>query len=328
MQKLLRQRLCGILTSVLLIFSLAQPAGVTADQSGVVLTFDDTYIDQWYDYFSGGVGNDVKATFFVSHWHTLSAEQIRKLKWLESAGHEIGGHTYSHEGVAGSYNLDPANINAYLNEQIIPSLRNMRADGFNPVSFSYPSGERNRAYDAAVRRYFPYLRTTFTDENRELFQTDEIFHSETKRYEVLAGDGIDNSYNNPLAEINAAFLRAKTQNEIITLYAHRILPDASPDSSHNFAIPVSKLNAVIARAREIGLKFYTFRAAYVVGSHSSTGGGSGSSPVRYNGGAGSLDLVSLLSVLLLMGFWQRKCLTYSICHSLKNSLALNKKTVN
>ncbi|CAA6810053.1 MAG: Unknown protein, partial [uncultured Thiotrichaceae bacterium] len=250
---------------LLLTCALAQSAHAVEDKSGVVLSFDDTYVDQWHDYFSN-VSSDVKATFFISHWHNLTATEIQKLRDLEADGHEIGAHSYDHQGVAGDYNFDPNRTDEYLNEQIIPVLANMQADGFNPVSFSYPSGERNEVYDAAIRPYLPYLRTTFADESLDLFQMDDIFHSENSNYGVLAGDGIDNAYNNPIAEIEAAFLRAKTNNEIVTLYAHRLLQDGAENENYNYGIRISKLNQVIAAAQQMGLKFYTFAEAYQVGN--------------------------------------------------------------
>ena len=236
-----------------------------ATQPGLVLSFDDTYVDQWYDFF--GQRTDVKATFFVSYWHTLTPAQIDKLRQLEAGGHEIGAHSHSHVGVGDTaFNFDPALTETYVDEQVLPALANMVLDGFNPLSFSYPSGERDENYDAAIRPYFPYLRSTFADENKRLYQLDDIFHDENKQYGFLSGDGIDNSYGNDLVEIEEALLRAKNNNEILTLYAHRIVDDNSLDADHNYGVKVSRLEAVIAMAKNLGLKFYTFQEAYQVGN--------------------------------------------------------------
>lgn len=301
-----------LLLSTLVLHSPLQATG-EKDVAGVVLSFDDTYAKQWYDYFGQRTDSDeVKATFFVSYWHTLSDSEIDKLRLLQAKGHEIGNHTYSHKGIADNYGFDPDRVQEYLNDQVIPSLLNMRADGFFPVSFSYPFGERDEIYDAAVRRYFPYLRTTFADDNREMFQTDEIFHGPDSRYAVLAGDGIDNSYNNPIAEIEAAFLRAKTNNEIVTVYAHRILADDSPDADHPYGIRFSKLDRLITAAKEMGLKFYTFEEAWKISNQGSpvsnnnvTGNSSGGGPVN----AHIIFLLLLMSLLKLapgMMIWTRK----------------------
>ncbi|MCB1638248.1 MAG: polysaccharide deacetylase family protein, partial [Thiothrix sp.] len=194
--------------ALLLLCSVLGSTAQAATQPGVVLSFDDTYVDQWYDFFAHRT--DVKATFFVSYWHTLTPAQIDKLRQLEAKGNEIGAHSYSHVGVGdATFNFDPALTEKYVDEQVLPALANMLLDGFNPLSFSYPSGERDENYDAAIRPYFPFLRSTFADEQKRLYQLDDIFHDENKQYGFLSGDGIDNSYNNDLTEIEEALLRAK-----------------------------------------------------------------------------------------------------------------------
>jgi hypothetical protein len=66
--------------------------------------------------------------------------------------------------------------------------------------------------------------------------------------------------------------RAKERGEILTLYAHRILPAGE---THDYGIPASKLNAVIDQAKVLGLRFYTFQEAYRVGNSSAATGNVG-----------------------------------------------------
>lgn len=238
------------------------------NEAGLALTFDDDYVDQWYDYFITNEQNfdlsNVKVTFFVSNFHLLSTEQVNKLHALEAAGHEIASHSYSH----GEINIDdpdvnsPASVSNYLNTQVLPSMNEMVNAGFAPVSFSYPSGAHTPAYDDAIRTYFPYLRSVFADENHPLATIDRLYHNSDKYYTYLEGDSIDSSAQNELPEIEDALTRAKNNAEILTLYTHRILPDGQ---THTYAINVSKLNGVINAAKQRGLKFYTFSQAYSVG---------------------------------------------------------------
>ena len=229
-------------------------------KAGVSLTFDDYGVDSWYSMKDTFLEYNTKATFFVSQFHTLSDTEVNKLKSLEQDGHEIGCHTYTHLGVGRDFNYDNNRIDEYLNSQIIPAYNNMKNAGFNPVSFAYPYGEHNDAYDNAVRTYFPYLRTTASDANRRLYQLEEIFHKKGKHYTILAADGIDNSYHNELDEIREAFIKARENGEIITLYAHRV-----EDDNSDYAISPQKLESVIKMAQEIGLKFYTFKESYTIG---------------------------------------------------------------
>lgn len=259
---------------------LLTPVAVYSASAGVVLTFDDTSIDQWHDFFAER--NDVKATFFVSHWHTLSSRQIEKLRTLQNKGHEIGCHSYDHKPIHHApYLSEAGNVNLYLAEQVFPAIANMQASGFYPVSFSYPNGRRTPAYDEAIRPHLPYLRSTTPNAGQTLSTLDELYHNSSKRYGFLSGDGIDSGYQKELPEITAALQRAKDRGEILTLYAHRILPAGE---THNYGIPVSKLNAVIDRAKALGLRFYTFQEAYQVGNR---GGAASSSeaPVTANSGS-------------------------------------------
>ena len=233
-----------------------------SSKAGLALTFDDYAVDGWFDMNPIFQEYGVKATFFVSNFHTLSAIQIDKLKMLESGGAEIGCHTYSHDGVNRDYQHNINRINEYINTQILPALENMKASGFNPKSFAYPYGEHEKEYDHAVRAYFPYLRTTASDNNRELYQLDEIFHKKGSHYNILAGDGIDNSYNNGLKEIEKAFIKARKNQEVITLYGHKII-DLPND---NYSISPKKLKRIIIMAKHLGLEFCTFKEAYLLGN--------------------------------------------------------------
>ncbi|WP_028489657.1 polysaccharide deacetylase family protein [Thiothrix lacustris] len=237
-------------------------------ESGLALTFDDDYVDQWYDYFITNNQHidlsNVKATFFVSNFHLLSSSQLTKLRALANAGHEIGSHSYSHGEVNTSDPTvnDPVKVSAYLNTQVLPTLTEMVAAGFTPLSFSYPSNGHTNAYDDAIRPYFPFLRAGYADGTRPLSQLDRLYHNSDKYYTFLEGDSIDSSGQNELPEIEAALTRAKNNTEILTLYTHRIQPDTQP---HAYGLSVSKLNGVISKAKQLGLRFYTFSEAYAVG---------------------------------------------------------------
>ena len=228
-------------------------------KAGFSLTFDDLFIDGWYSMRDTFLKYDVKSTFFLSYFDSLSAEEITKLKTLESDGHEIACHTLNHKGVGKDYNYDSSRINTYISEEIIPALNNMKDAGFNPVSFAYPYGERNKAYDNAIRTYFPYIRDTFSDANRPLSLLDEIFNKKGEHYNILSSDGIDHLYPNNIKEIRNAFIKARENGEIISLFTHQI------DGNLQDALSPQKLKNVIMTAQELGLKFYTYEETYTIG---------------------------------------------------------------
>lgn len=256
----LMRKACKIGALVLL---LASSVPAKANDAGIVLTFDDQSISQWHNFFMSQPP-EVKATFFASGWHTYRPDEVEMLRDLEGIGHEIACHTYDHSGVGETYGYDPNRVDEYINEQILPALNNMRNDGFNPVSFAYPFGEHNDVYDNAVKTYFPYIRGTYSNENQRLSGIDEIFHNRPKSYAYLDGERIDIVSNRTIDDIRGSLIRAKNNNEIVTLYAHRIV-----SISQQNAILDSVLQSIIDEAKIQGLKFYTFKEAYQVGNKGS-----------------------------------------------------------
>ena len=241
------------------LFSILHPV---PHEAGLALTFDDYDADGWYSLRTTFADYGAKATFFVSNVDRLSPAQITKLHTLEQDGNEIGCHTYDHLGVQTDFQSDVSRITEYLNSQIIPLVDWMNAEGFNPQSFAYPYGEHEVNYDNAVRAYFPYLRTTASDPTRKLYQLDEVYHQKGKNYNILAGEGIDNSYNQGIEDIRTAFIKAREKGEVITLYGHQILNDVN----NPFAVSAQKIQKVLEMAKELGLKSYTFKESYLLGN--------------------------------------------------------------
>lgn len=232
----------------------------TEHGAGFALTFDDNYVDNWFSAKDLFLEYGIKPTFFVSQPYALNDSHIEKLRILENNGAEIGGHTYDHKGITRDFHNDVNLIEKYINEQIVTVFDELKGFGFHPKSLAFPYGEHDVHYDEAVRKYFPYLRTTVWDKERKLKQFEEIYHKKGKNYNILAGDGIDNSYGNNLNSIKDAFIKASKNGEIITLYAHRILNDPND----HYAISPEKLEKVMQYSKELGLKSYTFREAYLI----------------------------------------------------------------
>lgn len=280
----------------LLVWLLGLP--LPAFAGGVVLTFDDWFVDQWHDFFIKDMQANhpdvpVRATFFVSHWLTdvKGVRQRRvgnnshyvKLKQLQDAGHEIAAHGLNHIGVdEAPYRFQPHMAQQYYLDEVAPALAAMAEGdpdvvgdyGFVPKSFAYPYGARTAAYDKVLKdNGLLYLRgTSEIIPSLPMRANDAIFHRVTDVRSFLVGDGIDRYYQNSVPEVVDALRRAKDNNEVVTLYAHRILPDGS--APHNFGIYASDLKAIILAAHNLGLRFYRFSESYQEGVV--IGGGSGS----------------------------------------------------
>jgi peptidoglycan-N-acetylglucosamine deacetylase len=109
--------------------------------AGVVLSFDDTYANEWYATDQKLKKYDWKGTFFVSKINTLKHYQIQKLFKLQKGGHEIAGHGLNHYNAADFLRVNT--IDEYLHQEINPMLDLMQFYGFKVSSFAYPYGGSN-----------------------------------------------------------------------------------------------------------------------------------------------------------------------------------------
>lgn len=127
-------------------------------QPGVLFAFDDNGVDSWMSVRSLLLRHAVRATLFVSNFHELDAKQRAALHVLEDDGHEIESHTVHHlaaEDYAARFGAQ-----AYLDDEVLPEIEMLRADGFMPESFAYPYGSRTDETDAVIGPYVRWIRTT------------------------------------------------------------------------------------------------------------------------------------------------------------------------
>lgn len=211
------------------------------DGGGVIITFDDNSVLDWYkaDKMLGKYG--WKATFFVSGFHQLDAQDRQWLKELELKGHEIGSHSKNH--LSARKFLSKNSISEYTDAEIAPSVEEMKKFGFRVNSFAYPRGHRGiptnwfismmkkverkllgyrhriNALDKTLLEYFLVLRgTTYGN----------IEPSSQKNYangtRVVFGLGIDDSYGNDLEYIYTVLQYARDNDKVAIFYGHRISP--------------------------------------------------------------------------------------------------------
>jgi hypothetical protein len=128
----------------------------TAAGSSLALSFDDDFIDGWHALRPVFDRYGARVTFFVTRFPGLDADRRARLHELAADGHAIEYHGTEHrpaERYVAEHGLD-----AYLADEIEPGLVAMRADGFTPVAFAYPHGERSDELDAALLDHFAIVR--------------------------------------------------------------------------------------------------------------------------------------------------------------------------
>ena len=125
-------------------------------RGAIALAIDDNAIDDWYALRPVLAQYDAHITFFVSRWAQQGPQQIDELMQLAADGNELEPHTVNH--------LQPlpyvaANgIDAWLENELDPSIQIMRDHGLTPQIFAYPFGQRDDELDAAVFTRLPVVR--------------------------------------------------------------------------------------------------------------------------------------------------------------------------
>ena len=131
------------------VFARAREAGVDivtfADlarggpkRAGIAVTFDDMEIDDWYAMRDLFARYDAHATFFVARYPEWTDEGRQKLHVLFDEGHSIEAHGLQHANIC-VYTAEHG-LDAYIADEVMPSVDILRADGFTPVSFAFPGG--------------------------------------------------------------------------------------------------------------------------------------------------------------------------------------------
>jgi peptidoglycan/xylan/chitin deacetylase (PgdA/CDA1 family) len=127
-------------------------------RGAIALAIDDNAIDDWYALRPLLAAYHVHVTFFVSRWYEQGPQQIDELMQLAADGNELEPHTVNHlrpvEYVA-AHGLD-----AWLADEVDPSIQVMRDHGLEPKFFAYPFGERTDAMDEALLGRVSAVRAT------------------------------------------------------------------------------------------------------------------------------------------------------------------------
>jgi peptidoglycan/xylan/chitin deacetylase (PgdA/CDA1 family) len=220
---------------------------ISIENGGVVLTFDDNFIDEWYYADSLLRKYNWKATFFVSFIKSLSYQQFDKLINLQNRGHEIGGHGFNHFNQCDF--VSSCGIKEYINDEIIPLIESMRQRSIKIDSFAYPFGSRDERLDYFLLDYFKILRATSYDK----VEPNE-HNCYFKKRRLIFGLGIDNNYEHFSEDYIVKLLSyAKKTKQILILYGHK--PVDNPFSKYETKI--ATLENICDFINKNDMKFYT-----------------------------------------------------------------------
>ena len=134
---------------------LADPT--TPAGPGLALSFDDTSVDDWVATLPLFEQYAAHVTFFVSRYRYLSDAQHAELHTLADAGNAIEAHTVLH--LRGPEYVEDHGLDAYMDDEVMPSISALRDEGFPVNAFAYPFGARTTDTDSAILGNVKVLRS-------------------------------------------------------------------------------------------------------------------------------------------------------------------------
>lgn len=222
------------------------------NQAGIVLTFDDDFVEEWYTVNNLLKPYDWKATFFVTKFNQLSNDKIQKLKSLKSEGHEIAAHGLNHINAL-NY-LDTHTPSSYLEVEIAPMKNRMTENNLEPTSFAYPYGARNPTLDQILLNEFKIIRGTTYGQLNPAHQNCYYNNSQ-----LVLGLGIDKSYPHFNLPYFISLLEyAKKNNRIVIFYSHK--PVATSDAAYE--TEYQTLIEICKYVKDNKMKFYKISELY------------------------------------------------------------------
>jgi len=216
-------------------------------KAGVVITFDDYFVNEWKDADAQLSKYNWKATFCVSNFEKLTATDISNLKALLNKGHEIAGHGFRH--INAKEFAKKNNKQQYLAVEIFPLIEAFKKEGIEIKSFAYPFGAKTQTLDFELKKHFEIIRGTVKGGKKVADNSN--FYNGTR---LANGIGIDSNYEHfSLNYITKILNYAKKYNKIVVFYGHK--PVAK--STKEYEVELKTLEMICQFVVSNQMKFYT-----------------------------------------------------------------------
>jgi peptidoglycan/xylan/chitin deacetylase (PgdA/CDA1 family) len=216
-------------------------------RAGVILSFDDDYINEWYATNQKLKKYSWKGTFCVCKINRLKHYQILKLLELQKEGHEIAGHTLNHINAVDYIRVHT--INEYMHQEIDPMLKLMNFYGLKVTSFAYPYGARNEKLDAALLQKFKIIRgRAFCEENAA---KQGCYFNESNLVYSFSIDDTHNHFNIP--HLLKLLDYAKKNDKILILNSHKTVENVTGD----YQTKDATLEYICKYIKRNHMRFYT-----------------------------------------------------------------------
>jgi len=208
------------------------------DSAGLLLTFDDNYVETWEKNFDLFDSYNAKVTFFVQ------GEYFSFCQMALERGHDIGYHSKNH--------LDLRNVSreVFIRETLTP-IESFRKAGIPLYSFAYPYGFYNSWMHGELLKHYSILRgygVTF-----RLYESTQI------RNAFISSRALDNTLFVKDEDFMAAVdIMLRT---VKFIGGGLVLPLTTHDISNTavWGIKPQRLEYVLQTANDLQLVFYTYK---------------------------------------------------------------------
>lgn len=116
--------------------------------AGVAIMYDDWRTLEWVDSMDTLAEYDAHVTLYIAHYAVMQPEAKQRVALLAAAGHDIEAHGVKH--LRGPTYVEQHGVRAYVEEEALPSIDVLRADGYEVLSYAYPFGMRTSEMDDAI----------------------------------------------------------------------------------------------------------------------------------------------------------------------------------
>lgn len=141
--------------------TFAEMAAGGPPRAGYSISFDDNDVDAWWDSRELLARHGARVTLFISRYDRISAERKERIRALADLGHDVQAHSVNH--LRAPVYVEEHGLDAYLQDEALPSIDRLREDGYDTVAYAYPFGSRTGELDAALLDHVSIVRSvTFT----------------------------------------------------------------------------------------------------------------------------------------------------------------------
>ncbi|RAK20638.1 polysaccharide deacetylase [Flavobacterium aquaticum] len=221
----------------------------TNSKAGVVITFDDYFVNEWKEADTKLSKYNWKVTFCVSNFEKLTTSDISNLKALQNKGHEIAGHGFLHLNAKEFTKKN--NKQHYLTVEIFPLIEAFKKEGIEIKSFAYPFGAKTQTLDYELQKHFKIIRGTAKGGKKVADNSN--FYNGTR---LANGIGIDSNYEHfSLNYITKVLNYAKKHNKIVVFYGHKPVEKATKE----YEVELKTVEIICQFVVSNQMKFYTLR---------------------------------------------------------------------